>query len=214
MSGYFPPNSFNRDWKPPSRTPNPDRTIHFPDNSELGTRLETIDWSSQSLSKFNKNFYKEHETVASRSDHEVRRIRDELNITTFGYKVPNPIITFEEANFPDYILRTLREAKFTKPTPIQSQGKLERRLAFSPQWKRHDRNSTNRLRENFGLYPSRNNPHKRPRTAQGNFYTERRRANRSCTFSDAGTCYANLSGMQSLWQTLSHIQCLHIRRGA
>ena len=45
-----------------------------------------------------------------------------MGITIYGYNVPKPVLSFQEANFPDYILRVLNEVKFTKPTSIQSQG--------------------------------------------------------------------------------------------
>ena len=39
-----------------------------------------------------------------------------------GRNVPKPVLTFEEANFPDYILSSLSKQGFTEPTPIQAQG--------------------------------------------------------------------------------------------
>jgi ATP-dependent RNA helicase DDX5/DBP2 len=120
MSGHY---SSNREWKAPSWVSQPDKTVSFPASEDnLGQRLEQINWSSESLVKFNKDFYKEHSDVAARSDSEVRKLREDLGITIYGYNVPKPVTTFQESNFPDYIQKTLQDAKFVKPTPIQSQG--------------------------------------------------------------------------------------------
>ena len=35
---------------------------------------------------------------------------------------PNPIMRFEDGNFPDYIMSEVRKAGYSAPTPIQSQG--------------------------------------------------------------------------------------------
>lgn len=135
MSGHYSTNNYSREWKAPAWTSQPDRAVSFPGgDEELGAKLSNINWSSQTLVKFNKNFYKEHEEVAARSDSEVKRIREEMSITIHGSSVPKPVLTFAESNFPDYILNTLTEAKFTKPTSIQSQGKFKYRLAFSSEW--------------------------------------------------------------------------------
>ena len=39
-----------------------------------------------------------------------------------GNSVPNPISTFEEANFPAVIRETLLKEGYTAPTPIQAQS--------------------------------------------------------------------------------------------
>lgn len=158
MSGHY---SSAKEWKAPSWVNQSDRTVAFPSSDDsFGQRLENINWASESLVKFNKNFYKEHPDVAARSEAEIRKIREEMGVTIYGYNVPSPVLTFQEANFPDYILRTLTDAKFVKPTSIQSQGKNYCRVATCLKWKRHDRHCTNRLRENFGFHPSSNNSHK------------------------------------------------------
>ena len=125
MSGHYSANSYSREWKAPSWANQPDRTVPFPGGEdELGAKLESINWTSQSLVKFNKNFYKENPAASARSDLEVQKIREEMGITVSGISVPKPILSFEESSFPEYILKTLYEAKFLKPTPIQCQGKV------------------------------------------------------------------------------------------
>jgi len=56
------------------------------------------------------------------SREEIQRFRDENQITLFGEDIPNPITSFEASSFPDYLLVELKNAGFTKPTPIQAQG--------------------------------------------------------------------------------------------
>lgn len=122
MSGHY--SSGSRDWKAPSWVSQPDRVTSFPhSDDQLGSRLATINWTDQSLVKFNKNFYQEHPDVTARSDAEVARIREDMNMTIYGYNVPKPVLSFQESSFPDYIQKILADAKFTKPTSIQSQGK-------------------------------------------------------------------------------------------
>lgn len=43
-------------------------------------------------------------------------------MTLFGSELPNPIQSFEEAGFPDYIMNVLEKNNFEQPTPIQAQG--------------------------------------------------------------------------------------------
>jgi len=49
-------------------------------------------------------------------------MRAALEITVVGRDLPKPVATFEQANFPDYILEEVAKAGFVKPTPIQCQG--------------------------------------------------------------------------------------------
>jgi len=55
----------------------------------------------------------------------VAAFRNEKEITVFAdnlSRVPRPVHSFVEANFPSYILRELANAGFQEPTPIQCQG--------------------------------------------------------------------------------------------
>ena len=40
----------------------------------------------------------------------------------YGDRVPKPVMSFEEASFPDYVLAEVLRAGFKEPTPIQCQG--------------------------------------------------------------------------------------------
>lgn len=89
---------------------------------QLGSGLKDIHWDLSSLPKFEKNFYAEHPAVAARSLQEVDEIRAAANMTVTGNNVPKPLKTFEEANFPSYVMKELSELGFAAPTPIQCQG--------------------------------------------------------------------------------------------
>ncbi|KAI5063784.1 hypothetical protein GOP47_0020454 [Adiantum capillus-veneris] len=54
------------------------------------------------------------------SDVQTYRIQHE--ITVIGEDVPPPLMTFDEGNFPSEIIKELRAAGFTAPTPIQAQS--------------------------------------------------------------------------------------------
>jgi len=118
-------------------TPEPNRfsytNISEDQKYELGDNLSLINWASEKLEPFQKNFYivffyncfifllKEHESVKNRSPAEVQKFRSLAQITVFGKNVPNPVENFEESQFPKYTLDAIKAAKFSKPTPIQSQ---------------------------------------------------------------------------------------------
>ncbi|KAI7870385.1 P-loop containing nucleoside triphosphate hydrolase protein [Spinellus fusiger] len=89
---------------------------------QLGSGLKDIDWQQAALPKFEKNFYTEHPDVALRSPDEVTSMRTFANMTVTGYNVPKPLKTFEEANFPSYVMKELAQLGFSSPTPIQCQG--------------------------------------------------------------------------------------------
>merc|ERR1712179_640544 len=54
--------------------------------------------------------------------HEVEAYRAAKEITTRGRNIPHPIVSFNEANFPDYVTDEIRRQGFKEPTPIQAQG--------------------------------------------------------------------------------------------
>ena len=87
-------------------------------------RLELTkpDWDVESLPKFEKNFYVEHEDVQKMSTDEVEQFRKENEMKIVGHDVPKPIRTFDEAGFPEYVLKEVKEEGFEKPTAIQCQG--------------------------------------------------------------------------------------------
>lgn len=48
-----------------------------------------------------------------------RRAKD---IFVRGHKVPKPVTSFQEANFPGYVYDVMLKQGFQEPTPIQAQG--------------------------------------------------------------------------------------------
>ena len=88
----------------------------------LGSGLRNISWDLDQLPAFEKNFYFEHPNVTAREESELRSWREEHKVVVQGKDIPKPVMTFEEASFPEYILSAVLAQGFEKPTPIQSQG--------------------------------------------------------------------------------------------
>ncbi|CAH0754578.1 unnamed protein product [Bemisia tabaci] len=78
-------------------------------------------WNDRQLTEFKKDFYQPHENVLRRSQEEIEKYRTDNGIFVFG-DVPAPILSFEEANLPDYVNEVIRSSRMEKPTPIQAQG--------------------------------------------------------------------------------------------
>jgi len=91
-------------------------------NSNLGGTLHSIDFSSQQLIPFEKDFYIEHPDVSKRPETEAQAWRASKQIVIVGEGIPKPCMTFEEASMPEYVLSEVIKCGFDKPTPIQSQG--------------------------------------------------------------------------------------------
>ncbi|RKP37540.1 essential ATP-dependent RNA helicase of the DEAD-box protein family [Dimargaris cristalligena] len=83
---------------------------------------EKVDWSNVELVPFEKNFYVEHPNVTSRPTEEIEAYRKEQGMTVEGKDIPRPIKSFEEANFPEPLLKGLLAQGFPSPTMIQAQG--------------------------------------------------------------------------------------------
>ncbi|CAG0914664.1 unnamed protein product [Notodromas monacha] len=89
---------------------------------ELGENLKRIKWDISTLIPFEKNFYAPTTKVNARPVPEVDHYRAEHDITMVGRDIPKPIITFEEANLPDFLMDEFRKQNYKAPTPIQAQG--------------------------------------------------------------------------------------------
>uniref|UniRef100_A0A3B3DBB6 RNA helicase n=1 Tax=Oryzias melastigma TaxID=30732 RepID=A0A3B3DBB6_ORYME len=87
-----------------------------------GERLRKKHWNLDELPKFQKNFYQEHPDVTHRPIQEVEQYRRSKEVTVKGRDCPKPIIKFNEAAFPSYVMDMIVKQNFTEPTPIQSQG--------------------------------------------------------------------------------------------
>jgi superfamily II DNA/RNA helicase len=75
-----------------------------------------------SLSRFEKNFYKESAVTQSRSTQDVEAYRSSKEITVSGRNCPKPVQSFQELQLPDHIASVIRRLNYTEPTPIQAQG--------------------------------------------------------------------------------------------
>lgn len=84
--------------------------------------MKKVDWTYESLQPFTKDFYVPHTTVQNRPAAEVQTFRDDNKMTLTGKLIPNPIQSFNEGNFPDYLLEVMQRQGYTEPTAIQAQG--------------------------------------------------------------------------------------------
>ncbi|OQV19386.1 putative ATP-dependent RNA helicase DDX17 [Hypsibius exemplaris] len=74
------------------------------------------------LVPFKKDFYVEPPSVTQRSMAEVAAFYAKNAITVNGADVPKPVTQFQEAGFPDFIMKGIQESGYTAPTAIQSIG--------------------------------------------------------------------------------------------
>jgi ATP-dependent RNA helicase DDX5/DBP2 len=88
----------------------------------LGAGLSNIDFSKSELVPVEFNFYIEHPDVSKRPEQDADSWRASKQIVVRGDDVPKPVLTFEEASMPEYVLSEVLKCGFDKPTPIQSQG--------------------------------------------------------------------------------------------
>jgi len=89
-----------------------------------GDKLRSVNWSNHDLKPFKKDFYTPSPEVTNRSRAEVEQFRaaKEIAIVQGHEHIGNPITTFEEGGFPEYLLKTMRKENFTEPTAVQAQG--------------------------------------------------------------------------------------------
>ncbi|XP_059053722.1 uncharacterized protein LOC131848003 [Achroia grisella] len=79
-------------------------------------------WDMANLEPIQKDFYKPHPNVDARSDEEVQLFRAAKEITVSGNNIPRPNQMFDEGNFPDHVMNTIKEQGWSEPTGIQAQG--------------------------------------------------------------------------------------------
>ncbi|XP_041673088.1 probable ATP-dependent RNA helicase DDX17 [Cheilinus undulatus] len=87
-----------------------------------GDRLRKKRWDLDELPKFEKNFYTEHPEVQRMGQYDLEDYRRKKEITVRGSGCPKPIISFHQAQFPQYVMDVLVQQNFKEPTPIQAQG--------------------------------------------------------------------------------------------
>ncbi|KAH7961067.1 hypothetical protein HPB52_001310 [Rhipicephalus sanguineus] len=84
--------------------------------------LPPIDHSTIEYKEFTKNFYVEHEEIAALSDAEVDQLRATLGVKVTGAIPPKPVTSFGHLGFDESMLKAIRKAEYTQPSPIQAQG--------------------------------------------------------------------------------------------
>ncbi|CAN7996374.1 unnamed protein product [Ixodes hexagonus] len=84
--------------------------------------LPPIDHSTITYKEFTKNFYQEHEEIAALSQEEVEALRVTLGVKVTGPLPPKPVTSFAHLGFDEPMLKAIRKAEYTQPSPIQAQG--------------------------------------------------------------------------------------------
>ncbi|XP_012681356.1 probable ATP-dependent RNA helicase DDX17 isoform X2 [Clupea harengus] len=87
-----------------------------------GERLRKKKWDLDELPKFEKDFYTEYPEVQRLSQYEIEEFRRKKEITVRGSGCPKPVTSFQQAQFPQYVMEVLMQQSFKEPTPIQAQG--------------------------------------------------------------------------------------------
>lgn len=84
--------------------------------------LKKPKWDLRKLTPFQKDFYQENATVASRSNEMIEDYYKSKEITVTGRDCKKPVFSFQEPNFPSYMTEKLLSQGFTAPTAIQAVG--------------------------------------------------------------------------------------------
>ncbi|ALC44096.1 CG6418 [Drosophila busckii] len=84
--------------------------------------LPPIYHSEIEYAPFERNFYTPHEDIAQLGEEQVRELRNKLGIRVTGASPPKPVTSFGHFNFDDRLLKAVRKAEYTQPTPIQAQA--------------------------------------------------------------------------------------------
>ena len=93
-------------------------------SSDRAAGTSSASWETSNLQPIQKNIYSSgaaSRTVAT-SVVEKYRTEKDIKIMKGEESCPNPVMTFKDGNFPDYINTEVVKAGFTVPTPIQSQS--------------------------------------------------------------------------------------------
>ncbi|CAG9853654.1 unnamed protein product [Phyllotreta striolata] len=87
-----------------------------------GSNLRKPRWDLSRLEAFKKDFYVPLNSVQNRSSAEIEEWRRKQEISLRGKNIPNPVLNFDEASFPEYVMEELKKMNFKSPTAIQAQG--------------------------------------------------------------------------------------------
>jgi ATP-dependent RNA helicase DDX5/DBP2 len=90
---------------------------------ELGSRLTKVAWENEELVPFKKDIHVEHPELKAMPNDVCRNFLQSSNITIKGMApIPKPMLKFDHAQLPDYILNLFKSEQFQNPTSIQSIG--------------------------------------------------------------------------------------------
>ncbi|XP_037934208.1 ATP-dependent RNA helicase DDX42-like [Teleopsis dalmanni] len=84
--------------------------------------LPVIYHSEIEYESFEKNFYTPHEEIANLNDEKVRDLRKTLGVKVTGAEPPKPVTSFAHFGFDESLMKAVRKAEYTQPTPIQAQA--------------------------------------------------------------------------------------------
>ncbi|CAH1170014.1 unnamed protein product [Phaedon cochleariae] len=87
-----------------------------------GVNLRKPRWDMSRLEPFKKDFYVPHPNVVNRPPYEIEEWRKSKEISLKGKNIPEPVFTFEEAGYPEYVMSEVKKMNFKFPTAIQAQG--------------------------------------------------------------------------------------------
>lgn len=82
--------------------------------------VPTVDWKTETLSEFQKNFYTQSAEISALDKGELDAILQEDNIVMRGRNKSRPILRWTNAAFPKNVMDVIENLGFEKPTPIQS----------------------------------------------------------------------------------------------
>lgn len=94
----------------------------IPDHRKMIDPLPPVYHSEIDYDDFSKNFYEEHEEITTLDHLQVNALRDKLGIKVSGILPPKPVTSFGHFSFDEQLMKSIRKASYTQPTPIQAQG--------------------------------------------------------------------------------------------
>ena len=78
--------------------------------------MKNVDWKTvTNFVQIVKNFYQECPAVQQRSEAEVMKWRSDNEVFVAGPANFKPILQFEEAGIPEYLMKTIKGQSYTQP---------------------------------------------------------------------------------------------------
>ena len=84
--------------------------------------LPPLDHSKIEYEPFDKDFYKEHIDIQGLSPVQIIDLRNKLGVRVAGAQAPKPVSSFGHFNLDEPLMKAIRKAEFSQPTPIQAQA--------------------------------------------------------------------------------------------